>query len=324
MPLNSPTQDAGLRTQDFGTQDVLLTRTIEDVRRAVDAAKAHGRRVGFVPTMGFLHEGHLSLIDAARKNGAEFIVVSIFVNPKQFGPNEDLARYPRDEERDSGLLLRRDVDVLFIPDVATMYPPGSQTTVAVSAVARPLEGARRPGHFDGVATVVLKLLNIVQPDIAAFGRKDAQQCAVIDRMVRDLDIPVRLVFGETVRESDGLAMSSRNSYLSAGQRAVAPVLHRALRAGEEALRHDVEDVGEVERLMQKVVAEVEGVDVDYLVLIDPETFEAPADFDRDLLLAGAVRVGMTRLIDNIRIPGHTLSPQRHRGLREETRMNAKN
>jgi pantoate--beta-alanine ligase len=284
---------------------VLVTRTIDETRRAVDAAKAHGRRVGFVPTMGFLHEGHLSLIDAARQNGAEFMVVSIFVNRKQFGPNEDFARYPRDEDRDSSLLLRRDVDVLFIPDVATMYPAGSQTTVAVSAVASPLEGARRPGHFDGVATVVLKLLNIVQPDLAAFGRKDAQQCAVIDRMVRDLDMPVRLVFGETVRESDGLAMSSRNSYLSAGQRAIAPVLHRALRAGEEALRHDVENVAAVERLMQEA-AEVEGVDVDYLVLIDPETFEAPSDFDRDLLLAGAVRIGTTRLIDNIRVPRETI------------------
>ncbi len=281
---------------------MLITQTIDDTRRAVDAAKAHGRRVGLVPTMGFLHEGHLSLIDVARSAGAEFIVVSIFVNPRQFGPNEDFARIPGDEDGDARLLLRKDVDVLFLPAVETMYPPGSQTTVSVGAVAKPLEGARRPGHFDGVATVVLKLFEIVQPDVAAFGRKDAQQCAVIGRMVRDLDLPVSLSFGETMREPDGLAMSSRNSYLTPEQRAVAPVLHRALRAGEDALRHDVESVDSIERLMHTVAAEGPGVEVDYLALVDPETFEPPVDFDRDLLVAGAVRIGKTRLIDNIRIP----------------------
>ncbi len=281
---------------------MLITQTIDDTRSAVDAAKAHGRRVGLVPTMGFLHEGHLSLIDVARSAGAEFIVVSIFVNPRQFGPNEDFARYPRDEDGDVRLLLGKDVDVLFLPAVETMYPPGSQTTVSVGAVAKPLEGARRPGHFDGVATIVLKLFEIVQPDVAAFGRKDAQQCAVIDRMVRDLDLPVSLAFGETMREPDGLAMSSRNSYLTPEQRAIAPVLHRALRAGEDALRHDVESVDSIERLMHTVAAEGAGVEVDYLALVDPETFEPPVDFDRDLLVAGAVRIGKTRLIDNIRIP----------------------
>lgn len=281
---------------------MLITRTIDDIRGAVDAAKAHGRRVGFVPTMGFLHDGHLSLIDVARQAGAEFIVVSIFVNPKQFGPAEDFARYPRDEDRDSKLLLRKDVDVLFLPAVETMYPPGSQTTVSVGRVASPLEGGRRPGHFNGVATVVLKLFEIVQPDIAAFGRKDAQQCAVIERMVRDLDVPVRLAFGETIREAGGLALSSRNSYLFPDERAIAPVLHRALRAGENALRHDVESVEAVERLMHTVAGETGGVEIDYLALIDPETFEPPADFNRDLLVAGAVRIGKTRLIDNIRIP----------------------
>lgn len=281
---------------------MLITKTIDETRRAVDAAKAHGLRVGFVPTMGFLHEGHLSLIDVARSEGATFVVVSIFVNPKQFGPNEDFSRYPRDEESDAKRLLRKDVDVLFLPSVNVMYPPGSQTSVVVGGVAKPLEGARRPGHFEGVATVVAKLFNIVQPDIAAFGRKDAQQCAVIDRMVRDLDIPVTLVFGETTRENDGLAMSSRNSYLTPEERAVAPVLHRALRAGEDALRHDVEDVASVERLMQRVVEDAGGVAIDYLVLVDPETFEPPVDFDRDLLVAGAVKIGRTRLIDNIRIP----------------------
>jgi pantoate--beta-alanine ligase len=277
---------------------MILARTIDEVRQAVAAARTHGATIGFVPTMGFLHEGHLSLIDVTRECGSSFIVVSIFVNPKQFGPNEDFSRYPRNEERDATLLESKEVDLLFLPDVDTMYPPGSQTTITLAGVAKPLEGARRPGHFDGVATVVLKLFNIVMPDLAAFGRKDAQQCAVIDRMVRDLDVPVRLAFGETIRDADGLAMSSRNSYLSPGERATAPVLHRALRAGEEAITHGIHEVEAVEKLMRRVA---EGVDVDYLVVVDPQTFEAPADFKRELLLAGAIRIGRTRLIDNIRI-----------------------
>ena len=278
-----------------------VARTIEEVRRAVGAARMAGRQIGFVPTMGFLHQGHLSLIDSAREAGAGFTVVSIFVNPKQFGPNEDFTRYPRNEERDSELLRGANVDLLFLPPVEVMYPPGSTTSVQVGAVARPLEGERRPGHFDGVATVVLKLFQIVQPDVAVFGWKDAQQCAVIDRMVRDLDVPVKLVWGETVREHDGLALSSRNSYLSEEERKLAPALHRSLRAGEEALRHGIHDVDEVERLMRRMAAETKGVEVDYLALIDPATFEPPADFHRDLLLAGALRVGKTRLIDNIRV-----------------------
>ncbi len=272
---------------------MIVAKTIEEVRNA----RPGGKCIGFVPTMGFLHEGHLSLIDEARENGADFIVVSIFVNPTQFGPNEDFERYPRDETKDRALLESRNVDLLFLPDVDVMYPPGSKTTVHVAGVAKPLEGERRPGHFDGVATVVLKLFAIVQPDLAVFGRKDAQQCAVIERMVRDLDVQVRLVFAETVREPDGLAMSSRNSYLSPDQRALAPVLQRALRAGERELAS--RNVVWVEAAMRDVAKAVE---VDYLVLVDPETFEAPADFERDLLLAGAVRIGKTRLIDNIRVP----------------------
>ena len=276
-----------------------IATTIDGVRAAVRAARVHGATIGFVPTMGFLHEGHLSLIRVARENGAQFIVVSIFVNPKQFGPKEDFSRYPRDEKRDIELLERENVDLLFLPDVYTIYPPGSSTMVHVTGVAEPLEGERRPGHFDGVATVVLKLFDIVQPDIAVFGRKDAQQCAVIDRMVRDLDVPVRLVFGETMREHDGLAMSSRNSYLSPDERKLAPVLHRALRAGEEAITHGIHDVAEIEKLMRRTA---EGIDIDYLAVVDPQTFRAPADFRRDVLLAGAVRIGKTRLIDNVLVP----------------------
>lgn len=279
-----------------------IVRSISEVRSSIRNARIRGAVVGFVPTMGFLHEGHLSLIDVTREAGATFVVVSIFVNPKQFGPNEDFARYPRDEERDRQSLQAAGVDLLFLPSVEEIYPPGAATTIRAAGVAGPLEGERRPGHFDGVATVVTKLFNIVQPDLAAFGRKDAQQCAVIEQLVRDLDLPVRLVFGETTREADSVAMSSRNSYLSAEERAKAPVLHRALRAGEEAITHGIHEVAGVEKLMHRVVAEEGGVEVDYLVVVDPATFEPPADFERELLLAGAVRIGRTRLIDNVRVP----------------------
>ena len=271
---------------------MITARTIEELRAAIP----DGRVVGFVPTMGFLHAGHLSLIDFARANGAEFIVVSIFVNPKQFGPSEDFARYPRNEAGDLEKLQAVGTDVVFLPSVDIMYPSDSVTMVSVAGVAEPLEGDRRPGHFSGVATVVLKLFNIVQPDLAVFGRKDAQQCAVISRMVRDLDVPVRLVFAPTKREQDGLAMSSRNSYLSEDERKLAPALHRALRAGEEALTHGIRDVDAVEQLMRRMA---EGVAVDYLAVVDPETFRRPVDLHREILLAGAVRVGKTRLIDNV-------------------------
>jgi pantoate--beta-alanine ligase len=280
---------------------MIVATTIDATRAAIAAARASGRTIGFVPTMGFLHDGHLSLIDAARANGADFIVVSIFVNPTQFGPNEDFERYPRDEARDTALLEGRAADVLFLPSVGVMYPSGSQTSVHTGAVARPLEGERRPGHFDGVATVVLKLFNIVQPDLAVFGRKDAQQCAVIERMVRDLDVSVKLVFAETAREDDGLARSSRNCYLSADERAIAPALYRALRAGEEAISRGIHDAGAIESLMRKTIEASPGLTIDYLAVIDPETFLAPADFQRDIVLAGAVKVGRTRLIDNVRI-----------------------
>lgn len=278
-----------------------VTRTIDETRAAIRTARLHGATIALVPTMGFLHEGHLSLIRVAREAGASFVVVSIFVNPRQFGPGEDFERYPRDEERDAAALEAEDVDLLFLPPVDAIYPRDATTSISVGGVARPLEGERRPGHFEGVATIVAKLFNIVHPDLAVFGRKDAQQCAVIDRMVRDLDIPVRLVFGETVREEDGLARSSRNSYLSVTERAKAPVLHRALRAGEEAIAHGIHEVSGIEKLMHRVIAEEGGVDVDYLTVVDPHTFEAPRDFKREVLVAGAIRLGRTRLIDNIRV-----------------------
>jgi pantoate--beta-alanine ligase len=281
---------------------LITARTIQEARAAIRDARP--ATVGLVPTMGFLHEGHLSLIRVARQHGADFVVVSVFVNPRQFGPTEDFARYPRDEQRDRMLLEREGTDLLFLPSAEEVYAPGSATIVSDGGIAEPLEGVRRPGHFAGVATVVLKLFNIVQPDLAVFGRKDAQQCAVIARMVRDLDVPVRLVFAETVREHDGLALSSRNSYLSAEERKLAPALHKALRAGEEAITHGVEQVEAVEKLMHRMAA---GVEIDYLVVVDPATFLPPADFHRDLLLAGAVRFGKTRLIDNVLVPKAAIS-----------------
>jgi len=295
----------------YARDDMLrLARTIEETRAAIRGPRAAGRTVGLVPTMGFLHEGHLSLIRVAREHGADFVAVSIFVNPLQFAPHEDFQRYPRDEEHDRKLLEREGVDLLFLPSIDVMYPPNATTRVTVTGVAEALEGERRPGHFTGVATVVSKLFNIVQPELAVFGRKDAQQCAVIERMVRDLDIPIRLVFGETIREHDGLAMSSRNSYLMREQRALAPVLHRALRAGEDAIKHGIDRVESIEKLMHKMVAETAGVEVDYLVVVDPLTFRTPADFHRDLLVAGAVHIGKTRLIDNIRVAKNAI-PHAH-------------
>lgn len=281
---------------------MILTREIADVRSAVAAAHARNQQVGFVPTMGFLHEGHLSLIDMARRSGAGYVVVSIFVNPTQFGPGEDFGNYPRDEARDVELLRSRGTDLIFTPTVETMYPPGAMTRVSVGAVAAPLEGERRTGHFEGVATIVAKLFNIVQPDIAVFGQKDAQQCAVIRQLVRDLDVPVTLVFAETRREADGLAMSSRNSYLTAEQRKLAPALYEALQAGHKAILNGGGSVEHIERQMQESLAGTPGVQADYLRLVDPNTFRAPEDLHRDLLLVGALRVGTTRLIDNIPVP----------------------
>ncbi|HEY0593143.1 MAG TPA: pantoate--beta-alanine ligase [Thermoanaerobaculia bacterium] len=281
---------------------MIIAREIADVRARVAEARAAGKRIGFVPTMGFLHEGHLSLIGLAREHGASFIVVSIFVNPLQFGPAEDFERYPRDEARDRRLLEERGVDLLFMPSVETMYPAGAVTRVIVGGVAEPLEGERRPGHFDGVATVVTKLFNVVRPDLAAFGQKDAQQCQVIRQFVRDLDVPVEIVVGPTEREADGLALSSRNAYLSRDERALAPRLHEALLAGRAALEGGATDAPTVEAAMARVLRAEARIEIDYLRVVDPTTFEAPVDLHRDLLAVGAIRLGRTRLIDNLPLP----------------------
>ncbi|KAB8144869.1 pantoate--beta-alanine ligase [Chloroflexia bacterium SDU3-3] len=261
-------------------------------------ARAGLGRMGFVPTMGFLHEGHLSLVrQAKREQGAA--AVSIFVNPTQFGPSEDLARYPRDIERDLRLLAEAGADLVLIPGVAEIYPPGYSTYVAVEGVTEVLEGQRRPGHFRGVTTVVCKLLNIAQAQAAYFGQKDAQQCVVVRQMARDLAIPTEIVIIPTVREPDGLAMSSRNVYLTPEQRAAAVVLSRALQAAAEAYRQGERQAGVLRRLVEATLAAEPLAATDYVSVADPLSLRELEDVgERGALVSLAVRFGTTRLIDN--------------------------
>lgn len=253
---------------------------------------AEGRSTGLVPTMGALHAGHLSLVGLAREEN-DVVVVSVFVNPIQFGPAEDFARYPRDFERDAGLLKAAEVDAIYRPSVDSMYPPGSTTRVLVDGVAEPLEGQRRPGHFQGVATVVTKLLAAVRPDRVYFGQKDAQQVAVVRRLAADLDLGVEIRVGSTVREPDGLALSSRNAYLSASERRAAVALSAALREAARAWRAGERDPARLREVMAARLAAEPLVRVDYAEVVDPATFRPPGS-----LAVLAAYVGGTRLIDN--------------------------
>ncbi len=256
-----------------------------------------GRRVGLVPTMGALHEGHLVLVDAARTQ-SDLVVMSIFVNPLQFGPGEDYQRYPRALERDRALAAARGVDALLVPTVEMMYPPGSETRVVPGPTATRWEGAVRPGHFDGVLTVVAKLFHLVEPEVAVFGQKDIQQATLIRRMVRDLDFPVDLVIVPTVRESDGVALSSRNAYLDPGQRQQAQALSRSLRAAEAAWRDGVTESARIERVMMEQFHIFPAVTVDYIAIVDPENLAPVEQVNRGTIIAVAGRVGSTRLLDN--------------------------
>src|SRR5438445_11045670 len=254
--------------------------------------RSAGRSIGLVPTMGALHAGHLSLVDAARREN-EIVVVSIFVNPIQFGPNEDFARYPRDPERDAVLLGEAGVDAIYEPPIASMYPPGASTRVRVGGVAAPLEGKARPGHFEGVATVVTKLFAAVEPDRAYLGQKDAQQVAVVKRLVRDLDLGVEVRVGETVREPDGVALSSRNVYLDPAEREAATVLSKALREAAAAYATGERDPDRLRVLMLARLGSEPLVEVEYAEVVDPATFQKPGS-----LAVMAVRIGKTRLIDD--------------------------
>ncbi len=265
---------------------------------AMRAARRQVGTLGLVPTMGYLHRGHLALVERAlAENGTA--AASIFVNPTQFAPNEDLGRYPRDLDRDLHLLEQTGTSLAFVPDAGEIYPPGFDTRIEPGAVAEPLEGAVRPGHFAGVATVVTKLFNIVQPDRAYFGQKDAQQVAVIRQLARDLDIPVRIVVADTVRDPDGLALSSRNSYLTTEQRARAPVLHQALLAAQALFQAGEQDANPLREAVRVQLAPDAELLVDYVSVADPDTLRELGRIDGRALLSLAVRLGRTRLIDNL-------------------------
>ena len=271
---------------------------IDQVRRAVREARGRGRKVGLVPTMGALHEGHASLIRAARgETGC--LVVSIFVNPTQFGPGEDLSRYPRPVEKDMELCRREGVDVVFTPSADEMYPEGFATSVGVAGLAEKMCGAFRPGHFDGVCTVVAKLFTIVQPDVAYFGEKDAQQLAIIRRMAADLNLPPEIHGCPIVREPDGLALSSRNAYLSADERRRAPALSAALAEAKLALAAGERDAAKVAAAVRRRLEAAAGVEIQYVAVVDPDTLADLARIADKVLVAVAAKVGATRLIDNV-------------------------
>lgn len=275
-----------------------IIRTAKAMAAWSAAHHREGVTIGLVPTMGALHAGHRALIRAARLS-CDALVVSLFVNPAQFGPKEDFARYPRRSKKDAALCRKEGVDVLFSPPAGEIYPDGFQTTVAVPKLARRWEGERRPGHFEGVATVVAKLLALVRPEVAVFGQKDYQQAALIGRLVEDLNLGARVLVYPTVREADGLALSSRNAYLTPAQRRAAPVLLRALQAGRGAIRSGVRSGPKIRQAMRRVVAREPLAKLDYLAVCDPETLEPLARVRDRAVLLGAIRIGRVRLIDNL-------------------------
>lgn len=276
----------------------VVLETVPAARRWVRAERSAGQTVGFIPTMGAFHEGHLSLFRRARARCAR-VAVSVFVNPLQFGPGEDFERYPRDFSRDSALAQQEGVDVIFHPDTKEMYPEPQAITVDPGTLGKPLCGRSRPGHFAGVATVVAKLLNILQPDRVFFGQKDAQQAVIIERMIQELGFPVEMEVCPTVREPDGLAMSSRNAYLNPEERGRATVLYRSLCHAATLIRSGERDASRIEREMREMIGAVPGADLDYASVVDRHTLESVSTIDREVLLAVAVRFGKTRLIDNV-------------------------
>ncbi|RUN77447.1 pantoate--beta-alanine ligase [Sphingomonas sp. TF3] len=274
-------------------------RSLEALRSGIADFRSEGASIALVPTMGALHSGHLALIEAAKRPGRK-VVASIFVNPRQFGPNEDLSRYPRREMADARLLTEAGCDLLWMPPVEAMYPEGFATTISVSGVSEWLDGAARPGHFDGVATVVAKLFNQVRPDIALFGEKDFQQLAVIRRMVADLDFGIEIQGVPTQRDDDGLALSSRNIYLDEAQRAAAVALPRALGVAAKAIARGGDAEGALAAAREAL--NTAGFEVDYVELVDAATLTAGVDPSRERRLLAAARIGTTRLIDNLAIP----------------------
>jgi len=276
-----------------------LVRRVHMMREISREARGKGKKIAFVPTMGALHEGHLSLVRRARELG-DIVVLSVFVNPKQFGPNEDYAKYPRDLARDADLCLREGVDYVFAPEPEDMYPPSYRTYVEVEGLSTTLEGAARPGHFRGVATVVLKLFNIVRPHFAFFGQKDAQQALLLRRMAKDLCLDVELVVCPIVRHDDGLAMSSRNSYLSPEERVAALALHRALEKARELVEERGERrAAEIESIVRRTIESEPPARLDYVAVVSTDDLERKDVVDGETLVALAAFVGPTRLIDNV-------------------------
>jgi pantoate--beta-alanine ligase len=276
---------------------LILTSAAEVTAVSKEAHRA-GKRVGFVPTMGALHAGHLSLVRTARAQ-TDVVITSVFVNPRQFGPNEDFSRYPRDPEKDAALLAAEKTDYLFLPSVEEMYATGATAWVAVEGLSDKLDGRSRPGHFHGVTTVVAKLFNIVQPDLAFFGQKDAAQVAVVSKMVDDLNFDVRIVVCPIVREADGLAMSSRNVYLTPEQRKQALVLNRALMRVQMMADRGESNASRLKVAGEQVMAEEPAVKLDYFEIVDRRTLDPVAEISGGALVAVAAYVGSTRLIDNI-------------------------
>jgi pantoate--beta-alanine ligase len=276
--------------------------SIDEMRSASRAARQSGRRLGLVPTMGALHEGHLSLVRAARSS-ADIVAASIFVNPTQFGPNEDLAKYPRSFERDRDLLQSEGVELLFAPSVEEMYPAGAVTWVTVEELSNKLDGRSRPGHFRGVTTVVSKLFHIVEPDVAFFGQKDAAQVAIIRHMVRDLNLPVHITVCPIVREPDGLAMSSRNAYLDPEQRKEALVLQRSLLVVQQLIEQGQSSASNLIVAGRQEFAHKPSVRLDYFEIVNPDTLDPIQAIKDRALIAVAAYVGSTRLIDNLLIRG---------------------
>ena len=275
-----------------------ITHTVNETREIIARARGEGKTIGLVPTMGYFHEGHLSLMRRARQDDG-FVVVSLFVNPTQFGPSEDFRDYPRDPDRDARMAEEVGVDLIFNPSVEEMYPHGYDTYVEVEKLTEGLCGASRAGHFRGVTTVVLKLLDIVEPDRAYFGQKDYQQLKVIERMVKDLNVPVEIVPMPTVREPDGLAMSSRNRHLSPEERKAALVLSRSLSYGQKLLDEGITSGEELQRRAEEFITREPLAQIDYVAVVDPETLDRVAEVREKAVLALAVRIGKTRLIDNV-------------------------
>ena len=275
-----------------------LIESVSEMQSWATMNKLAGKTIGFVPTMGFLHNGHLSLLNTSKKEN-DLTVLSIYVNPTQFAPNEDFTKYPRDLEKDLELAEETGVDIVFVPSDKQMYPDGHHTFVNADDLSDTLDGISRPGHFKGVCTIVSKLLHIIQPNVLYLGRKDAQQCVILTRMVKDLNLPVSVSIQPTVREPDGLAMSSRNSYLTTDERKAATILHSSLQHASALISSGKTNAQEIQNAMQSLISQEKLAKIDYIAIVDPFTLQTLQDIKYPVIIALAVFIGKTRLIDNL-------------------------